>query len=177
MNWTQETRKIKDLKNYIKNPRSLSKDQAKHLEKSVKNFGQCQPIVINPDGLIIGGHQRVRTMKKMGHKDVICVVPEKPLNEQEVEELNIRLNKNVGDWDWDILANSWELEDLLDFGFSAEELQLDSADEEGGGEEEKPHKCEIVLNFTSKRELQEVEVRLEDILNQFPDVTKKVNVK
>lgn len=177
MKWKDETRKIKDLKGYAKNPRSLSKVQAEHLETSVKTFGQCQPIVINPDGLIIGGHQRVKTMKKLGYKEVSCLVPEKALTEKQVEELNIRLNRNLGDWDWDVLGNAFEVEDLLDYGFSLDDLHLDGPDVEEGSEEDPEQKAEIHLICSSKRELEKVEVELEKVMNHFPDVTKKVKVK
>lgn len=177
MKWTQEVWKLKDLKNYAKNPRSLNKDQGEHLKKSLEKFGQCEPIVINTDGMIIGGHQRARTMKKLGYKEAIVCVPEEPLNEKEIEELNIRLNKNVGDWDWDVLGNAWEVEDLLEWGFSPEDLQLDSftvAKDEGKAAGEK---CQIIIDCISKRQLEEIEPMVEELLNQFPEATKKVNIK
>lgn len=125
MKWKLEKRKIKDLHEYAKNARKLTKDQGEHLKKSLDKFGQCEPIVINTDDVIIGGHQRLKTMRKMGYKEVDVYVPDEPLTDKEVQELNIRLNKNVGSWDWDILANSWEVDDLQEWGFSSKELELD----------------------------------------------------
>lgn len=125
MKWTLEKRRIKDLKPYPRNPRQLSKKQAAHLQESLDKFGLCEPIVINQDNLIIGGHQRIRTLKKLEHKEVDCYVPDRQLTEQEVDELCIRLNQNVGSWDWDLLANEWEITDLLNWGFDQEELAID----------------------------------------------------
>lgn len=116
---------LKKLKENPKNPRTLSKEQGKHLEESLSKFGQCEPVVINQDGLIIGGHQRVRTLKKLGYKTVDVYVPDTILDEKEVEELSIRLNKNTGEWDWEILGNEWEVEDLLKWGFTQDELDVD----------------------------------------------------
>lgn len=125
MQWKLEKRKIKDLVGHARNPRKLSKHDAEHLQKSLEKFGQCEPIVVNADGTIIGGHQRVRTLKKMGTKEVDVYIPDVPLTDTEVDELNVRLNRNAGEWDFDVLANAWELPDLLDWGFTEDELSID----------------------------------------------------
>lgn len=122
INWKLEKRKIKDLKEHPKNPRILSAEQAIHLQQSFDKFGIVDKIIINQDNTIIGGHQRKKILKKMGIKEVDCFVPDRPLSHDEVDELNIRLNKNTGDWDWDILANQWDVDKLIEWGFSAEEL-------------------------------------------------------
>lgn len=141
--WTLERRKLSSLTANPKNPRTLSKTQAAHLETSLATFGVCEPIVINTDGMIIGGHQRVRTLKKMKAKEVDVYVPERTLTEKETDELNIRLNKNVGEFDFDILANEWNADDLLSWGFDLEELLGEDAkqikpEEEDEGELEPP---------------------------------------
>lgn len=140
MKWKLEKRKIKDLYEYAKNARKLSKEQGDQLQISIDKFGQCEPIVINADDVIIGGHQRLKTMRKMGYKEVDVYVPDEPLTDKEVQELNIRLNKNVGSWDWDILANSWEVDDLQEWGFSSKELELDF-DEPKEEEDVKEYTC------------------------------------
>ena len=95
MKWKTEKRKIKDLKLLSKNPRKLNKNDANHLKQSLEKFGQCEPIVINSDNTIIGGHQRLKILKKLKYKEVYVYVPEKQLTEKEVEELNIRQETNV----------------------------------------------------------------------------------
>lgn len=135
MQWHLEIRKISDLKDYHKNPRTLSKQDADHLQKSLEKFGLIDKPIINPDGVIIGGHQRKRILKKIGLKEIECWVPDKPLEVKEIEELNIRLNRNTGEWDWDILANQFEVTDLVDWGFSLDELSLESVENLGSEEE------------------------------------------
>jgi DNA modification methylase len=122
--WCLEERNIKDLHENPNNPRRLSKHQAAHLKESLIKFGVCEPIVINPDGLIIGGHQRCKTLKGLKKKIVQVYVPNRNLNEKEIAELTIRLNKNTGDWDFDILANSWDPKDLINWGFTEDELEI-----------------------------------------------------
>ena len=126
--WKLESRSLKDLKDYSKNPRILTKDQETQLLESLNKYGLIDKPIINTDNTLIGGHQRKRVLKKLGYKQVECWVPSRALEEKEIEELNIRLNKNIGEWDWDILANQWEFEDLLNWGFTPEEL-LDDHEE------------------------------------------------
>jgi len=97
--WHIEKRKISELKDYSKNPRTLSKDQEAHLRQSLTKFGLIDKPIINTDNTIIGGHQRKRTLKKMGLKEIEVNVPSRPLDEKEIEELNIRLNKNTGSFE------------------------------------------------------------------------------
>ena len=128
LTWHTEKRKLGDLIEWDKNPRQLKEHDAEHLKKSLDAFGVADPLIINTDNRIIGGHMRRRIMLKSGYKpdDLVDVrVPERELTEREAEELAIRLNKNTGDWDFDALANNFELDDLLDWGFDKKELDLD----------------------------------------------------
>lgn len=113
-------KKIDQLKEAEYNPRILSKEQYKHLKASLEEFGFVEPIVINSSskrkGTIIGGHQRVKVARDIGLKEVPCV--EMDLGIGREKELNIRLNRNLGEWDWDLLANNFDMEDLEDWGFN-----------------------------------------------------------
>lgn len=138
MEWAIKKFKIKDLKEHPKNPRTLSKEQHKNLADSLTRFGIAEKPICNIDGVIIGGHQRLKVLKEMGHKEIDCWVPAVAFTSDQVDELNIRLNKNTGDWDWDCLANEWDMDDLLEWGFSPEDFNLDLSGEMTGedGDEE-----------------------------------------
>ena len=135
ISWKLESKKLSELKSHPKNPRQLSKEKATHLQASLEKFGVTDKPVVNTDGTIIGGHQRLKLLKKMGLKEVDCWIPEESLSQEDVDELNIRLNKNTGDWDWDILANEWDSEKLLEWGFDIEDL-VGASIEEILGEED-----------------------------------------
>jgi len=108
-------KKISDLKPRPDNPRQSNKSQEDDLKKSLEKFGVVEPIIFNKQsGYIVGGHFRVRELKKMGVKEVPCVVVD--LNEDDEKELNIRLNANTGAWDYDILANQWDADLLTEWG-------------------------------------------------------------
>jgi DNA modification methylase len=122
ISWHLETRKIKELREHPKNPRILTKEASEQLKTSMDKFGMIDKPIVNPDGLIIGGHQRIKVLKGMKVKEIECWVPEEALDDRQVDELNIRLNKNTGTWDFEILANQWEPNDLMDWGFTENEL-------------------------------------------------------
>lgn len=110
-----QVKKLKDLKPNPLNPRKSSVTQDENLKKSLEKFGVVEPIVFNKQsGYIVGGHFRVRELKKLGYKEVECVIVD--LNEQDEKELLIRLNANTGDWDTDLLLQDWDADKLADWG-------------------------------------------------------------
>ena len=106
------------------NPRQLKKDQYKNLKDSITRFGFVDPIIINTNkkrkNIIVGGHQRVRVANDLGIKKIPCI--ELDLTLEKERELNIRLNKNTGEWDYDALANYFDVDQLVEWGFSEAEL-------------------------------------------------------
>lgn len=127
--WHNERRAIRELIPYEVNPRQITDKQAKDLKASLAKFGIADPIIINTDNMIIGGHQRMKILETLlGYEPDFQIdvrVPDRELSIDEVRELNVRLNKNVAEWDFDTLANNFELDDLLDWGFDKGELDLD----------------------------------------------------
>ena len=121
------------------NPRQLTKEQYKHLKDSIQRFGLVDPIIVNSNkerkNIIVGGHQRVRVAKDMDIDQV--PVLEIDLTYERERELNVRLNKNTGEWDFDVLANTFDVNDLLDWGFDERELSLDLFEKDDGDESNK----------------------------------------
>ena len=116
--WKIERRGIDTIKPYGKNPRIIKGKKLEDLKKSIEKFGLAEPIVINTDGTIIGGHARYYVLLDEKVEAVDCYVPDKKFTEAQVAELCIRLNKNIaGEWDFGILGNSFDISDLKDWGF------------------------------------------------------------
>lgn len=145
MKWVLKTLNIKDLKPYEKNPRYLSEKEHRHLSDSLDRFGLIDKPIVNTDNTIIGGHQRVEVLLAKGATEVDCWIPEVGLDEKEIEELNIRLNRNSGDWDYDILANEWNMGDLFMWGFDEKDFGLEKDDKP-----KKEPKPMISLEFNDK---------------------------
>lgn len=132
MKWITEKRKINDLIPYAANPRQMTDKQNKDLTKSLEKFDLVEIPAINTDGTILAGHQRLRIMQTLGrgNEEIDVRVPDRLLTEKEVQEYNIRSNKNTGEFDFDILANSFDTSDLLDWGFDEKDLKIDTDIEE-----------------------------------------------
>lgn len=115
---------INDLKSAIYNPRTWSDEAITQLTKSIKDFGFVDPVIVNSaenrKNVVIGGHFRLKIAKDLGYKEVPCVY----INISDIErekELNLRLNKNTGAWDFKLLADFDEAF-LSNIGFSSEDL-------------------------------------------------------
>jgi len=111
-----------------------------------------KPIVnLDSDNTIIGGHQRKHVLEATGVKECECWIPDRQLTEREVEELNIRLNKNTGSWDFDTLANEFELPDLVEWGFEPFELGVNDTEEEKLAPDEIPEQYMILIECESEQ--------------------------
>jgi len=148
MKWHTEKRKVKDLIPMEDNPRSMTEKQDKDLEKSIKKFDLVEIPAINTDNTLIAGHQRIRKLIEQGREEeeIDVRVPDKKLSEKEVKEYNIRSNKDVGGWDFDKLANGYDVSDLTDWGFEEWEFgiaQEPVADENDNQSEETDSKKPI----------------------------------
>jgi DNA modification methylase len=121
MIWKNEKRKLSTLSPAKYNPRKMSAKARADLAASLDKFGMADPLVINSNGTIIGGHQRFMILKERGTIDVDVMVPEAELPEAEEKELNVRLNFHKGEWDMELLCNFSEYL-LKDIGFDSKEL-------------------------------------------------------
>ena len=112
--------KISELNPAEYNPRRMTNKQYEDLKNSLEKFGLVDPIIINADNTVVGGHQRLRIMRELGAE--LVPVVRVNLSKEDEKELNIRLNKNTGEFDLDVLANNFEVDELKDWGFKDVEL-------------------------------------------------------
>ena len=121
-----KTRKISDLIRAEYNPRELTKEQQNQLTDSLKRFGLVDPIIVNTHkdrkNILVGGHQRMKVWESMGNETIPTV--EVNLNLEKEKELNVRLNKNTGQFDMELIQEHFETDDLIEWGFDAEELEF-----------------------------------------------------
>ena len=120
--WVLKEIPIKSLKEHSKNPRQIHKEKFERLGNLIEKFGLIDKPIINKDMTIIGGHQRIRYLKNKKEKTVECWLSDRNLTDKEIDELCIGLNLHQGAWDWDVMANQWNSIDLLEFGFTEEQL-------------------------------------------------------
>lgn len=117
---------IENLKTAVYNPRTITEKQREDLKNSLLKYGMVEPIVVNTNperyGTVIGGHQRLSIWQELGNKTIPC--SELNINEKQEKELNIRLNKNTGSFDYDLLQEYFVSEDLVDWGFNDFEVNF-----------------------------------------------------
>ena len=137
---------IQKLKPAEYNPRQITKKQYNDLKDSVEKFGLVDPIILNKDMTVIGGHQRLKVCKDLNYDKISCVVLD--LSKEQERELNIRLNKSGGEFDMDALANYFDVEELTDWGFKHVELGLniDKIDAKDNIETEYPFATELDIS-------------------------------
>jgi hypothetical protein len=112
-----ELKKISEVKLNPNNPRLIKDDKFKKLVQSIKDFPEMlsiRPIVVNKDMIILGGNMRFRACKEAGIKEIPVIVTD--LSEDKQREFLIKDNISGGEWDWDLLANEWDNEELVEWG-------------------------------------------------------------
>ncbi len=131
------------------------------IKRSIEKFGCVEPIVVNKDMTIIGGHQRLKVLKDLGYKEIECVIVD--LDKNQEKALNIALNKITGLWDEDKLEELLlELKnnefDLIDTGFDEEEINDIFSEYENDVEED---------NFDLRETLSEIEEPISKLGDMF----------
>jgi DNA modification methylase len=127
--------KISEVKLNPNNPRLIKDDKFKKLVQSIKDFPEMldiRPIVVNQDMIILGGNMRYKACKEAGLKEIPIIVTD--LTEDQQREFLIKDNTSGGEWDWEVLANEWDSEELEAWGldlpidFNTEVLEAEEDD-------------------------------------------------
>ena len=127
---------IKDIKANPNNPRIIKDDKFAKLVQSLKDLPEMatvRPIVVNADMVVLGGNMRLKAMKEAGWKEAPVEVVDWDKDKQR--QFIIKDNVGFGEWDWDMIANEWDAEQLQEWGldipaFDAKELEAEEDDYE-----------------------------------------------
>jgi hypothetical protein len=109
---------ISQVKTNPNNPRLIKDDKFKKLVSSIKEFPEMleiRPIVVDNDNVVLGGNMRLRACKEAGLKEVHIIKADQ-LTEKQQREFIIKDNVGFGEWDWDDIANGWDVEQLKTYG-------------------------------------------------------------
>jgi hypothetical protein len=118
---------IADVKINPNNPRLIKDDKFTKLVQSIKDFPEMleiRPIVVNSDMVVLGGNMRLKACKEAGIKEIPIIIADN-LTEEQQREFLIKDNVSGGEWDWDMLSNEWDAEELTDWGL---DLPIDLED-------------------------------------------------
>jgi DNA modification methylase len=108
---------IGTIKNNPNNPRVIKDDKFKKLVQSIKDLpemAEVRPVVVNTDMVVLGGNMRLKAMREAGWKDIPIQVVD--WDEDKQRQFIIKDNVSGGEWDWEMLANEWDTEELQEWG-------------------------------------------------------------
>lgn len=126
--------KIQEVKLNPNNPRIIKDDKFKKLVKSIQELPQMleiRPIVVNADMVVLGGNMRLKACKEAGLKEVPIIIADN-LTEEQQREFLIKDNVSGGEWDFEMLANEWDVEQLEDWGLDIPTFNSPEQIEESG---------------------------------------------
>ena len=111
--------KVEDLKPAEYNPRKISDKVMEDLKATIQQYGLVEPLVVNKDMTLVGGHQRLRAAKELGMKEVPCYFID--VDKEAEKKLNLALNKITGEFDFAKLTE-FSVETLKSVGFADFEI-------------------------------------------------------
>ena len=123
--WYKE--KISKLRPNPNNPRAIKDDKFNKLVKSIQDFPEMleiRPIVVNSEMIVLGGNMRLKAAKEAGLKEVPVIITD--LSEEKQREFLIKDNTSGGEWDWEVLANEWDNEELESWGLDIPNFEVDT---------------------------------------------------
>lgn len=128
---------ISEIKVNPKNPRVIRDHKFKQLVKSIEQFPrmmELRPIIVDENGIIQGGNMRFRALQEIGYKEIpdVWVKQASDLTPEQWKEFVVKDNLSFGEWDMDLLAGDYEIEELTSWGFDLPEFfeMPDSEDKE-----------------------------------------------
>lgn len=142
-----QTVKISEIKTNPNNPRIIKDEKFKKLVQSIKDFPkmlEIRPIVVNDDMIVLGGNMRLKACKEAGLKQV-PIIKASDLTEDEQRQFIIKDNVGFGEWDFDMLANEWDLEQLTEWGLDVPNMGVNLDAEEDDYEIPDQIETDIVL--------------------------------
>lgn len=114
---------VADLRLNPNNPRVIKDAKYEQLKRSISSspeFLEARPIVVNPDYVVLGGNQRLKVVRELGMKSVPVYVA--TWDEVKQREFIVKDNVSFGSWDWELLTDEWEVQELTDWGMDLEEI-------------------------------------------------------
>jgi site-specific DNA-methyltransferase (adenine-specific) len=138
---------INTVKANPNNPRIIKDDKFAKLVKSINEFPQMlnlRPIVVNDDMVVLGGNMRLKACKEAGLKE-IPIIKASELTEQQQKEFIVKDNVGYGEWDWDDLANNWDVNELTEWGLDIPDFKTEDEAQEDDYEIPEHLRTDIVL--------------------------------
>lgn len=165
---------IKEIIPNKENPRFISDNKFEKLVQSIKDFPEMlekRPLVVDEDMVVLGGNMRLKALQKAGLKEITIDIAEGWTEEQK-KQFIIKDNVGFGQWDWDVLANTYDLEELNSWGLDLEGFDYNESDFDE----------DFSLNIKDKENIQKANFTLSDeqinfIKEKIKDIKKSEEFK
>ena len=160
---------IRQVRSNPDNPRFIKGDKFEKLVKSIREFPQMlelRPIVVNKDMIVLGGNMRLKACEEAGIEQVPIIFADN-LTEEQQKEFIIKDNSSFGEWDWDLLANEWDINVLNDWGIDVPNFDVEDSIDETPEKEEK-----LMINVRCENE-ESQEALYQYLIKAGYDATKK----
>ena len=138
---------IHEIKANPNNPRLIKDEKFAKLVKSIKEFPEMlelRPIVVNDDMIVLGGNMRLKACKEAGLIQ-IPVIKASSLTEEQQKEFIIKDNVGFGEWDWELIANEWDAEQVIEWGLDIPDFKIEAEAQEDDYEIPDEIQTDIVL--------------------------------
>ena len=160
---------IQKVKPNTNNPRVIKDFKFKKLVQSIQEFPEMlekRPIVVDEDMIVLGGNMRLKACIEAGLKKIDVIIAE-GWSEKQKQEFIIKDNVGYGEWDWDVLANEWDINNLNNWDIDLPlDFNEDLKDEDLDGEEKK-EKPSIKITFQNVEDLEEAELSIKDLTLKY----------
>lgn len=162
--------KLSTIKPNPSNPRVIKNDKFDKLVQSIQDFPkmlELRPMVVNEDNVLLGGNMRLKALQHLKYEEIpdTWVKQASELTEEEQRRFIISDNASFGEWDWEMLANSWNSEELTEWGLDVPIFMAEPSEDELIGEDKnKPPTMKIT--FESPEQLQKAEIDIQELLDR-----------
>lgn len=139
--------KTSEIKANPNNPRLIKDEKFAKLVKSIKEFPEMlelRPIVVNDEMVVLGGNMRLKACKEAGLKEV-PIIKASSLTPDQQKEFIIKDNLGFGEWDWEMIANEWDTQELTDWGLDIPDFKVEAEAQEDDYEIPDEVETDIVL--------------------------------
>jgi len=162
--------KLSAIKPNPSNPRLIKDEKFEKLKQSIKDFPQMmelRPMVVDETMTLLGGNMRFKALQDLGYKEIPdnWIKKASELTEEQKKEFIIKDNVGFGEWEWDQLANEWDMEQLAEWGLDIPNFLEMPSDEELIGED-KNNPPVIKVTFKTVEQLQKAEIDIQELIDR-----------
>ena len=158
---------INNIKPYKKNPRK-NDEAIPYVMESIKQFGFKNPVILDKDNVIVAGHTRIESAKRLGITEIPCIYAD-DLTDEQIRAFRLADNKvaEIAEWDIDLLDT--ELDDILNIDMSDFGFDLDFEDEfneEDLEDERQKEKVNVSIVLNSYKDYEIIKERIENLTDE-----------